>query len=202
MTLAIFLVGLLVLGVYFAEYGPILIGELTVWRAGFFLTTASAAIFCYFRGGRPFYGAALAIIAYAMVATSVYAIQNEQHALLWSAALDLTMAAYFILTGRQRWELYAGLMFLAAVSVSVLSAGGLVPSHVDRFPTLPYVFIAFTQPDLTAILGHMANIVIGTGAGDGSGKLALWFRQRFVAADYVSGHWARLNSSFKASKKG
>lgn len=162
---------------HFHTLGHILVDDVTIWRAGFLAVTASSAIALAVSGGRSNFAYACCIGLYCIFAPYAY---NLQYPLLSSAMIDLAMAGAFAL-GARKWHIYAAGFYLAAFAVSVLSFLGVVPSHLER----PYTFVAFSQPDLTAILGYCAMIACGLSAGDGGVRIRDWFGRPSVAAGHL-----------------
>lgn len=72
-------------------------------------------------------------------------------------------AAWFILYGVTRWEWTVGALFLASGVVALLGELGAIPTADERIAS---GFIVFSHPDIAAIIGHIANAVLGLGAGD------------------------------------
>ena len=195
MTALVFVICLISGAVHFYSIGPFLYDGITIYTATYFSTTGTAALYCALTKKRSNIAAGCCIIAYSICAPQVYMLE---YAIIWSALLDIFMAAYFILLGQRRWEIYAGLCFLFAVAISVLTAAGLVPSHLDR----PYEFIAFSQPDITALAGHAANIIIGLGAADGGRKVRDYLATRRVVGDFGYGFRFMFVSQGEAPQEG
>lgn len=94
--------------------------------------------------------------------------------------LDVLTAAYFVLWGQSRWEWVIGGLFLLSVAASFLAFVGVVPGPEERAGG----FIAFSMPDIAAILGHLANAVLGLGSGDAG--------RRVRARAIIPVPWARM----------
>jgi hypothetical protein len=182
MTVITFILCLILGYLYYSTSGVFIAGGITIYTASYLATTASAAIFCMISKDRSINRAGLCIIGYAFVAPFVYKSPN---ALAWCAAIDLCMATYFIGFGAKRWEIYAGFFFAFSVIATLFSVGpfGFIPDHTER----ARMFIAFSQPDITAILGHAANIVIGFGAGDFGSKVRSYLTADLMASDIANG---------------
>jgi len=81
--------------------------------------------------------------------------------------LDLITAFYFIIIGKKRFELIIGALFLISVVVGAATFFGLVPNSGDR----PFIYIAWSHPDILAIIGHTSNVVLGIASGDSGGGI-------------------------------
>jgi hypothetical protein len=79
-----------------------------------------------------------------------------------AGVLDVLTAAYFVLYGQTRWEWTIGGLYLVSVVLGFLSFVGVVPGADERVAA---GFIAFSYPDIAAILGEIAVAVLGLGAG-------------------------------------
>ncbi len=183
---------------HYLTLGPFVAEGWTIYMAAFKVATLSAATFCFLRFIRKqdwcTFRAGCAIIAYAILAPKVY---NYEQAILLSALLDLSMACYFALFGRKRWELLTGAVFIMMVAVSTMTYLGLIPSHLDRpWPQ----FLAFSQGDITAILGYCFLIIIGFGAGDGGARIRDWFARVSLVVDYRRRLVHRLGALAKVEK--
>lgn len=196
MTAAVLIISGFAGWIWFNNYGPMLIGGVTIYTATYVATTFTAAIFAVKSKDRSIIAAGCCIVGYTFVAPFVYSSPN---ALLWCAGLDLLMACYFIGLGAKRFEIYAGLFFLLAVATTAMSFGPMawIPSHIDR----PYMFIAFSQPDITAICGHAANIIIGFSAGDGGRRIRDYLSSRLYVGDFGRGLGFVLFSNVQTEQK-
>jgi len=134
-------------------------GELTVYVLAFVAGLAMASMAALVAWTRPPIIAAVVLIAH--FAAAHYAWQASNPIILIAIA-DVLAAAYFILAGRERWEWAIGAVFLCGVGIAALTALGGIPSHLER----PPVFLAFSFPDLSSLVGHIASILLGLGAGD------------------------------------
>ena len=56
---------------------------------------------------------------------------------------------------------------LLSVATGAAAYFGYIPTAAERAP----VFIAWSHPDIMAVLGHGCSIVLGIGAGDSGGGL-------------------------------
>lgn len=160
-------------------------GELTVYVLAFVAGLAMASMAALVAWTRPLIIAAVVLIAH--FAAAHYAWQapdpkgNGAVQFILIAAIDLVAAAYFILAGRERWEWAIGAVFLCGVGIAALTALGAIPSHLER----PPVFLAFSFPDLSSLVGHVASILLGAGSGDWGKLLRITDRLR------VPVPWAR-----------
>lgn len=169
MTAVVTFVMFFLIAAHYTAIGPFMAEGYTIYTVAFKVVTIAAVTFCLTRFVRKHdwctFRAGCAIFAYAVLAPKVY---NYEQAILLSALLDLMMASYFILLGQKRWESIAGGFFLVCVGVSVLTALGVIPSHLDRpWPQ----FLAWSHGDITAVLNYCSLGVIGFGAGDGGRKI-------------------------------
>jgi hypothetical protein len=134
---------------------------ITFYVAVFFLGLASATIFAALSRDRRCILAAVVLwlnfigshIAWAIGDPNLYAM----------GVMDVLTLAYFAWFGRERWELVIGFLYFASLSLGFLSFIGVIPGAEDRIAS---GFIVFSYPDLSSLLGHVANAVLGLAAGD------------------------------------
>lgn len=200
MTAVVTFVFFFLIAAHYATIGPFLAEGWTIYETAFKIVTSVAATFCILSGLKNVdwrkIAAGCCIILYAILAPKVY---NYEQAIILSMLLDLLVASYFIVLGRRRWELAAGLVFTVAVGVSAFTAIGWIPSHLDRpWPQ----FLAWSQGDITAILGYCAMIIIGLGAGDGGMRIYHWLAGipvAFVRRDRLVSRLAGVGKAQKAA---
>lgn len=197
-TAVIFVLGLVAAYAHWrlAPVGWLLFGNLTIYVALFVATLSSASVASLFsKNFRCISGALVLIINFV---GSHYAWTTSDP-LLIDGINNTVSAAWFILTGRTRWELGVGGLLLAAAATAVLSHVGIIPDHLNRDNTR---FIAWSYPDIVAVLGHFCNILLGVGAGDAGRRvrvaLAPWPLVFTARRDIV----ARLVSVEKVKKEG
>lgn len=166
MTAIIFIgaIGLAWIHWTYAEVGWLAFGNVTIYVAAFVATLASASLAALLsRDSRCILAALVLILNFT---ASHYAWQTE-NPILFDSLNNLAAAAWFVLTGKQRWEFLIGGALLLAVVSGILSAAGIIPNHLHRDNAR---FIAWSYPDIVALLGHAANVTLGWGSGD-AGKL-------------------------------
>ena len=196
MTALVFLAALIAAYLHWslAEVGWLLWGDVTIYVAAFTATLAAACVAAVVSGDRRcLVGALVLIVNYV---GSHYAWTTSDP-ILAGACNDLVTAGVFILLGVSRWELVAGGIFLTSVAAAGLTALGWVPSHLERDP----VFIAWSYPDIVALLGHGANIVLGLGAGDAGRRIASALRPRPLVFGYRRELVARMVALAKGARK-
>lgn len=169
MTLAVFLIGLVLAWIYWTLWGYFVFDGVTIYVCLFVATLATAATH-----GLTSFNWRLMIAAGLLVADFAGSHFSWMVASpLASASFDLAIAAWFVLAGTSRWEFFIGLAFLFS---------GLSGVFAPLFPPRPQgVFLAWSYPDFTSLCGHAANIILGLGAGDG-GRLLRTFTNRPVLA--------------------
>jgi hypothetical protein len=134
--------------------------DLTVYAATFMAGLFTAAALAFLSRDRRCVWGAIALVAHWAAS---YALYKTDAGLFPGAALDAAVAAYFIVAGRERWEIAIGLLFLASASLGFLAYWGIVPTERAGG------FVAFSIMDLTSLLGNVASAVLGFASGD-SGK--------------------------------
>lgn len=98
------------------------------------------------------------------------------------AILDLLTASCFVLLGRARWEFLIGALYLLSVLAAALTGWlDVIPDHTERAGGL----IAWSYPDIAAILGLACSVLVGAGNGDWGKLLRITDRLR------VPMPWAR-----------
>lgn len=167
MTALVFVVVLIAGWLWFVTNGPFLFDGVTIYVAGFIATLASATVAAVVSHNRRNILAALVLIA--NFAGSHFAWQAADPILI-GAILDLITAAWFILVALTRWEIAVGSLFLISAATAGATAFGLLPSHLNR----PYEYIAWSYPDIAAIIGHVANCTLGAASGDAGKLVRLW----------------------------
>jgi hypothetical protein len=134
--------------------------DLTVYVAAFALGLLAASTFAISsRDRRCICGAVALVVHWA----ASYALYKTDAGLFPGAALDAAVAAYFIVAGRERWEIAIGLLFIGSASLGFLAYWGIVPTERAGG------FVAFSIQDLSSLLGNVASAVLGFASGD-SGK--------------------------------
>lgn len=178
MTAAAILLSVIASAIYASKTGTTYLGfGMTVYVACFIAGLATASIFAVISGNRRSILGAIVLVA--NFGLSHYAWTTGDPVIV-GAVIDLATACWFILAGQSRWELTIGAMLLLSVIVGALTALGMIPDSEQRGSD----FIALAHPDLTSILGHAANIVLGFGAGDAGSRVrtAIRVRPRFALA--------------------
>lgn len=196
MTGAVTALVVLFMGIYWVVNGhPVVDGDLTIYKVGFRAVTFFAvgwllySAWCSKDGtGRSSFAYAVLLFFYGVFAVEAYA---SSHPLIVSMLVDLSMALAFAL-GTRTWHTAASACFTAAVAVSILTYFGLIP-----FWHRGHVFVDWSQQDLAAILGYMALIITGLGAGDGGIRARDWLGRPSVAAGYMHRSVSRLVSLAK-----
>ncbi len=159
MTALAFIAALVAAWVHFLLRGYFLWDGLTIYVAAFIIVLATACVGAVISRETRCILAALALIA--NFAASHYAWQSS-NPILFCALKDVLTAGWFILIGVTRWEYAIGGAFLLSFLAGVLTQLGVIPDAGHR----PDVYIAWNHADLTSILGHLASIALGIGAGD------------------------------------
>ncbi len=197
MTAIVFVIALVAAFAHWrlAEIGWLIDGtNLTIYVAAFIATLAAASTAAVVsRQQRAIVGAVVLVINFA---GSHFAWQTD-NPLLWSACNDLVTAAVFILYGDTRWELTIGGLCLVSVLAAVMATFGVIPDHLTRDNSW---FIAWSYPDIEALLGHACNIALGIGAGDMGRRIRVTAALRPVVLDYRGGLFARLRLGEKSKK--
>lgn len=113
-----------------------------------------------------------------------------------AGTIDVLTAAYFVLVGITRWEWVIGGLYLASVLTGFLSFIGVIPGAEEREAV---GFIAFSFPDIAAILGEIALAVLGVATGDSGKRIRLrvlvpvpWARAGGLALVAFRGTHARV----------
>jgi hypothetical protein len=163
MTASVIIVALILGFVYRQVEGTanILGPDFTIYTAAFLAGLLAAAAFAVASRDRRCIWGALVLVGHWAAS---YGLYKTDAGLFPGALLDTIAAAYFIVAGRERWEIAIGVLFLVSAIVGIAAQIGLVPT--DR---LGGGFVAFSVMDLTSALGNIASAVLGFASGD-SGK--------------------------------
>lgn len=78
-------------------------------------------------------------------------------------------AAIFVLAFRSRAAMLIAGLFLAMFAADMAAAYGMLATAADR----PRVFLAWSHPDVLALLGHGASIVLGIWSDTGASSIVL-----------------------------
>lgn len=173
MTALVIFVSIVIAIVYSTISGTTWVGPgtLTVYIWAFIVGLGTATIFAVISKNRRSIIGALILVANF---TGSHVAWGTSDPTTVSAVLDVATASYFILGGQTRWELIVGFLFLGSVGLATLTFLDILPDDTERASG----FIALSFPDLTALLGHIANAILGFGAGDSGYRLRSVFRVR------------------------
>jgi hypothetical protein len=142
-----------------ATGSPVIVGPVTVYVFAFAAGLASAVLFALRSGNRRLVlGAGVLVLNF----IGSHIAWRSGDPILFTAILDFGTAAWFVLVGLQRWEIAIGGLYLTSVMVAFLTAVDVIPSHLER----AQLYLAFSFPDLTAAIGHIANATVGFASGD------------------------------------
>lgn len=164
MTFLVFIVVLLLGGWHWLTMGYFIVGEVPIYPVMFVATLATATV-----------GAIVSRETRCVVAAAVLIASFVAHFWAWTrpdpvltlAILNIVVAAYFLLMGARRWELIIGGLYLVSFVIGLATVSGILPNAEQRAD----LYIAFSHPDLVAICGHLANVTLGAGAGDGGKRV-------------------------------
>ena len=160
MTLLVILIAACVGSVWLNSHGPFIAGSLTVFVAIFVAGLAAASIAAIASGQRRSVLGACVLIA--NFAGSHWAWADSDP-ILTSACVDLATALYLVVAGRERWELGIAALCLLSFTAAVLTGWlDIIPDHTERGPGL----IVWAFPDISALAGHLSNVILGAGSGD------------------------------------
>jgi hypothetical protein len=184
MTGLAFIAVLILAWLHWATLGYFVTDGLTIYVAAFITTLAFAVLAAFRSGASAHIWAAVFLVA--SFAGNHYAWLTSDPTLV-SGLVDLATAAVFILCFTDRGLMAIGGVFLISFTVSLLTALGVVPDFTQRAD----VYIDWSQPDLTSICGHIANVILGASAGDGGKRirdtLAVHLRNRAMGHSVRSG---------------
>jgi hypothetical protein len=137
-------------------FGP----DFTIYTAAFLAGLLAAAAFAVASKDRRCIWGAVVLVGHWAAS---YGLYKTDAGLFPGSLLDTVAAGYFIVAGRERWEIAIGVLFLASASLGFLA-------HLEVIPTTRAGgFVAFSIMDLQAIIGNVASAVLGFASGD-SGK--------------------------------
>jgi hypothetical protein len=144
--------------------GPLVLASprFTIYQLAF-LGTLTVAIVAALRAeeGRAILVATVMLIGWALHQTVHSA---GTHPLSLHGAINLGMAVAVTAMARERWEGIVALLLLSIVALGALTHFGAVPGIAERTRG---AFIAWSYPDIAAVLGHIANLVTGAAADGG-----------------------------------
>ena len=155
----------------------------SIYVLAFFATLSVACALAISTRDRRLIGAAIVLAGNFFLSHYSWGTEDP---ILSAIYLDLATAAYFILLGTRRFELTIGAVMLLSVAAGVATYLGYIPPASERAPQ----FIAWSHPDILAVLGHGCSILLGISAGDSGGGLrdhmvspsmAAYYRRRSVS---------------------
>ena len=165
MTAIVFLLG--VVAVYATMLnGVYMVGPLSVYQWSFYATTVSALGWAIHSRTVENWTTGIVLFAAAVVSKFQWVTADPEYA---AAMIDIGLASWFILFGKRPWEYACGGIFLLSVMTSTATEFGFI-TDVSRRPAM---IIAWSHPDITAILGHCAAIVLGMASGDSGKRIRL-----------------------------
>ena len=185
MTALTFLIVLIAAGVHFATRGYFVFPGLTIYVMAYVATLTTACVASLVSRDLRCILGAVVLVGYFFAHHAAWASPDP---VLWLSIASLAVAAYFLIFGYSRWEFIVGLLFAVSPQLGGLTYFGLIPNSAAR----PDVYIAWSYPDIISILGHMASITLGLGAGDAGLRVRDHFRSRSLALHYRSELVARL----------
>jgi len=160
MTLLVILAALVAGGLWAgAHQTSIVAGPLTVYVLAFALGLAAAAVAALLSRQRRNLAAAGVLV---LSLLGSHAAWTTADPVLAQAVVWIATASYFVLAGRERWELAIGAACLSGLAVAVLTATGAIPAPADR----PGAFLAWNFADLSSLVGHACSVLLGLGSGD------------------------------------
>lgn len=163
MTAVVFIV-LLVAGAFLFDAGIYAIGGTSIYVIFYALTLTTACSGAVLSGKWRQIAAAVVLI---LNWTASHHSWTTADPVVATVILDLITATYFVFVGARRFELILGILYLLSVVAGVATFFGMIPGSVDR----PFLYIAWSHPDILAIIGHGANVILGMGSGDlGAGR--------------------------------
>jgi len=142
-----------------AHQTSIIAGPVTVYVAAFAIGLAAASVAALISWKDRNIAAASVLIA--SLAWSHLAWTTPDP-VLGQAIVWIATAAYFVLAGRERWELAIGAACLLGLACAALTAAGAIPPPSNR----PGVFLAWNFADLSSLIGHACSVLLGLGSGD------------------------------------
>ena len=164
--------------VWWHVVGPLVWADprVTIYQAAFFGTLAVALVTSIRSRNQTAITAALVLLASAVAHTMVHA--GQTHPLSLHATINVAVATFFAMTARERWQAIVALSYLSIFAFGALSHFGYVPGIAARPRG---AFIAWAYPDIAAVIGHFANIVVGVSTDAGHGRAVgsvAWLRER------------------------
>ena len=193
MTALVFLMGIVTVyvaipnGYYQLSFG-------TVYQYAYFATTLSACGWAVYSRDRMAIASALILLGYAILANASWHSYDPELSL---ALLNLGIAAWFVFLGRRPWEYVCGAIFLVSVFVGISTEYEFITDASRR----PALIIAWSHPDITAILGHLAAVTLGAASGDSGKRIRSALAGRPVADSLASRGIAYFRSRYKNRPK-
>lgn len=165
-------------------------GLLSVYVAAYLATLVTAIVMALRSGGRGQIVMAMVLAGYFLAGHILWG---------WAASLEARAVMHLALGGlcgalfRARAAMVIGAIFLLMFATDLCTFAGIVPSAAQRMRG----FIVFSHPDVLAILGHVANVVLGLWSD--RGLAAVLDRPAFAIggrhAGDVLGHSDRFRSA-------
>jgi hypothetical protein len=165
--------------IWFYVMGPLVWAapRFTVYQAAFAGTLTVALVAAVKARDPAHIRVALILVAGWIAHQFVHAGQTYPLAL--HGAINVAVATAIVMPARERWEALVALSYLAIVAFGAMTHFGYVPGIAARPRG---AFIAWSYPDIAAVIGHFANMVVGVSTDAGhrrpAGSMA-WLRGRF-----------------------
>lgn len=151
----VFLASLLAAWAHWTVIGWAVIGSwLSVYVAAYVIVFVTAAVLALRSKRAGPIGAAVALAGYFLLG---HVLWVKGWGLEERAVVHLGFAALFVVAFRSRAAGLIGLLFTAMVAADAATLLGWLSSAAQR----PRVFLAWSHPDVLALLGHAASIVLG-----------------------------------------
>lgn len=165
--------------IWFFTMGPLVWAapRFTVYQAAF-AGTLTVALVAAVKARDPAHIRVALILAVAWVKHQ-FVHSGQTYPLALHGAINVAVATAVVMVARERWEAIVALSYLAIVAFGAMTHFGYVPGIAARPRG---AFIAWSYPDIAAVLGHFANIVVGVSTDAGhkrkAGSMA-WLRGSF-----------------------
>lgn len=149
---------------WFYAMGPLLLisPRFTVFQA-MFLGTLSVAAWFAVRSGD---GRAIRVVAILCLAWVAHQfVHANPSPLSLHGMINVAVGTVVLIGARERWEAIVAILFVGIVVAGAAAHYGIISGIANRPRG---AFVAWSYPDIAAILGHLANVVVG-GAADARG---------------------------------
>lgn len=174
MTAVAFVVSAVLAAVWYATFGRVVVGWLSVWQAWYLVPFAVAGF--YVARGRELRAIAgwLYLAGFWVVSQYLWFADTSY---LGRAFAHAFVAVFFAIIADRRSQLWISALFMGAIGIDFLAYNDAITPAMLRGPG----FVVWSYPDLLAGISHAATIIIASPFDGGGKRIKLPGRERGMA---------------------